>query len=107
MEKSCKLLYPNCKILDLKIEDVIYPFFLFLDYLRNQNISYKWIMKLHTKTDEILRNQMLNHLLPTNFIQYYQYLIKNNICIDGKSKYPYDYVNIYQDVSNIRIKITY
>lgn len=104
VEKSCKLSYPNCKIFRFENRGCdIGPFFLFLDYLRTQNISYKWIMKLHTKSDEILRNQMLNHLLPTNFVQYYQYLIKNNISIDGKSKYPYDYVNIHKDINNIRM----
>tara|TARA_B100000242_G_C43050994_1_gene491040 strand:+ start:1354 stop:2295 length:942 start_codon:yes stop_codon:yes gene_type:complete len=104
VEKSCKLSYPNCKIFRFENRGCdIGPFLLFLDYLRIQNISYKWIMKLHTKTDEILRNQMLDHLLPTNFIQYYQYLIKNNICIDGKSKYPYDYVNVQKDINNIRM----
>ena len=104
VELSCRKLYPNSKIFRFENRGCdIGPFFLFLDYLRTKNISYKWIMKLHTKTDDILRNQMLNHLLPTNFVQYYQYLIKNNMSIDGKNKYPYDYVNIYKDVSNIRM----
>jgi hypothetical protein len=104
VEKCCKLSYPNCKIFRFENKGCdIGPFFLFLDYLRTENISYKWIMKLHTKTNDILRKQMLNHLLPTNFIKYYQYLIKNNISIDGKIKYPYDYVNIHKDINNIRM----
>jgi len=104
VEKCCQDMYPESKIFRFENRGCdLGPFFLFLDYLRKENKSYKWIMKLHTKSDDILRKQMLEHLLPNNFIQYYQYLIKNNISIDGKHKYQYDYVNIHKDIANIRL----
>ena len=104
VEKCCQDMYPESKIFRFENRGCdLGPFFLFLDYLRKENKSYKWIMKLHTKSDDILRKQMLEHLLPNNFIKYYQYLIKNNISIDGKHKYQYDYVNIHKDIANIRL----
>lgn len=104
VEKYCQDMYPESKIFRLENRGCdIGPFFYFLDYLKKENKSYKWIMKLHTKTDDNLREQMLEHLLPNNFIQYYQYLIKNNISIDGRHKYQYDYVNIHKDIANIRL----
>jgi len=104
VEKCCQDMYPESKIFRFENRGCdLGPFLLFLDYLRKENKSYKWIMKLHTKSDDILRKQMLEHLLPNNFIQYYQYLIKNNISIDGKHKYQYDYVNIHKDIANIRL----
>lgn len=104
VEKHCHKLYPDSKIFRFDNRGCdLGPFFLFLDYLRKENKLYKWIMKLHTKTDDILRKQMLDHLLPTNFIQYYKNLIKNNISIDGNHKYQYDYINIHKDIANIRL----
>lgn len=104
VEKCCRQLYPESTIFRFENRGCdLGPFFLFLDYLRKENKSYKWVMKLHTKTDDILRKQMLEQLLPNNFIQYYKYLIKNNISIDGGYKYQYDYVNIHNDITNIRL----
>ena len=35
------------------------PFFLFLDYLRNNNIKMDWLIKIHTKSDKKWRTNLL------------------------------------------------
>jgi len=104
LASACKIRYPVSKIFRFENRGCdIGPFFLFLDYLDNENKTYKWIMKLHTKTDKVFRTAVLNYLLPIDFMSYYNYINNNNITIDGKFKYLYDYINIHKDIKNIRL----
>ena len=49
------------------------PFLLNLLYIRNKNINHKFIVKIHTKTDDRFREHVLNHLIGSESI------ILNNI----------------------------
>lgn len=78
------------------------PFFYFMDTLRKENIKYKWILKLHTKTDEEWRTRMLESLIPEDFQSFYDSLLQNpNAKIVGSFQYAYDYVNLYYDLRHL------
>jgi hypothetical protein len=76
------------------------PFFIFMNYLRENNITHKWITKIHSKTDPKWRNHMLNFLFPENYQEFYDKLDINQKIL-GSYKCPYDYINIYWDLKNL------
>ena len=79
------------------------PFFFFLEDLRQRNIPHKWIIKLHSKTDEKWRKLMLDRLIPQNFNEFYNWMNSNqNAKIIGAYRYHYDYVNIYYDLDHLK-----
>jgi hypothetical protein len=78
------------------------PFFIFMNYLRENNIKHKWITKIHTKTDPNWRGHMYEYLFPLNFKKFY-----NELSLDkkmyGAFTHSYDYMNIYYDIKNIEL----
>lgn len=76
------------------------PFFCFMDTLKKEGIKYKWILKLHTKTDEDWRTRMLESLIPEDFQSYYNAL-SSEVKIVGSFQYAYDYINIYYDLKHL------
>ena len=58
-----KEITPNCTILKTRNTGMdIGLFIINLIYFRDKNINPKYILKLHTKTDDIFRNNVLNNL---------------------------------------------
>ena len=79
------------------------PFFLFLDYLRSNNIKMDWLIKIHTKSDKKWRTNLLKNLFPDNFNEMLTKLDNNKIPVHGAYPYPYDYFNIKYDLENINL----
>lgn len=75
------------------------PFFLFMDYLRENKITHKWITKIHTKTDNEWRNHMYNALFPDPYSSLSKNLI-DKTHIYGSYTYAYDYAQLYWDLKH-------
>lgn len=96
--------YPKTKFFNFKNKGCdIGPYFLFLDYLRNKNITYDWIIKLHTKSNDKWRDKLLQGLFVNNFNEHLDNLEKNNINVHGSYSFPYDYFNIKFDIKNLEL----
>ena len=75
-------------------------FLINLLYLRNNNISHKYILKLHTKTDDRFRNNILDKLCTNNELTKCINLLKNNVdlgMINGTFVYNYNKNKSYFD----------
>lgn len=79
------------------------PFFKFLQYSRDNSIKHEWIIKIHTKSDKQWRSKLLNDLFPLNFKECFEDLKKSGRKISGSYIYPYDYVNMKYDISNLKL----
>ncbi|MBL6846604.1 MAG: hypothetical protein ISQ85_06875 [Planktomarina sp.] len=103
-KKIIKKEFPNSIFFENKNKGCdIGPFFLFLDYLRNNKIKMDWLIKIHTKSNKKWRTNLLKNLFPDNFNEMIKKLDDNEIPVHGAYPYPYDYFNIKYDLENIKL----
>lgn len=78
------------------------PLFLFLNYLRKKKLKFRWIMHLHTKTDDDWRQKMLNDLIPENYDIFWKNInVESKKYVGTNFKYSYDYVNFSYDIDHL------
>jgi len=91
MEKI-KMLTTKIKILNTENYGAdIYPFLFTLKYFADNNIKYKYLLKLHTKTDNVWRHQMIDPLVNSPIDKIIESIESNGIY--GYTYYKYDYLN--------------
>ncbi len=78
------------------------PYFKFLDYLRNKDIEYHSIIKLHSKTDKESRDRMIGSILHEGF-NFDDIKKEKNYTMKGWKKTPYDYFNIKYDLEYVKL----
>jgi hypothetical protein len=69
----------------------IYPFLYTLKYFATNNIKYKYLLKLHTKTDNTWRHEMIEPLVNTQIDELMKKIELNGIY--GYTYFEYDYLN--------------
>jgi hypothetical protein len=68
------------------------PLIFFMNYLRENNITYDDIIHLHTKTDDKWRRDMMNYIFSD-----LENKLKTYEKVDGLYRCPYDYYNYFYD----------
>lgn len=76
------------------------PFFLYMDELIRTNSSAKYVIKLHSKTDDSWMNRMFDALIPMHFSSYFENIMVKQVCIQGLP-FMYDYWNMKDDLFHI------
>jgi hypothetical protein len=82
------------KIIILNIENYgadIYPFLYTLKYFSENNIIHKYLLKLHTKSDNVWRHNMIEPLVNKSIDNIIDLIEKNGIY--GFEYFKYDYLN--------------
>lgn len=79
------------------------PFIKFIQYMIDNEIHYDFIMKLHSKTNNEWRENMLNSLIPLHFDTFYESLLSKKTNFHCSYLYPYDYFNIKYDVELLKM----
>jgi hypothetical protein len=95
-----KELTPNCTILKTKNMGMdIGLFIINLIYFRDNNINPKYILKLHTKTDDRFRNNVLNNLCKNKetILKNLNLFKNNNGMLTGTFIYSYNKNKSYYD----------
>lgn len=77
--------------------------FKFLNHLRKNKLNFKYLIKIHSKTDDTERHNHLNSLLPNDFTTRFKYIIKQNSIASANRRCSYDYYNIKHDIANIKM----